>query len=334
MGDRSKIEWTEATWNPLVGCSKVSPGCDHCYAVGVVHRGMSPQHRGLTVRTESGVDWSGRINVAPSVMDQPLRWKRPRRVFVNSLSDLFHPHIHRSDIVWIFAVMMLASQHTFQVLTKRPKRMNLLLNDGEFWVDVHDLAIKLNGRQVSGDLVEAVVNAELANVWLGTSIESDEHVWRADHLRATPAAVRWISAEPLLGPLPSLDLTGIDWLVVGGESGPGARPMHPEWVRELRDRCLSPGTTRIVESHHGAARATTVERGPAFFFKQWGDWYPEGAHLDELPSNTALHSRIHLCYDGDQRYAPGEGRSHPMRRLGKKHAGRYLDGRTWGEYPT
>lgn len=312
MGDRTAIEWTDATWNPLVGCSKVSPGCDHCYAVGVTHRGMAPQHRGLTVVTDDGVDWNGQINQAPeSVLLKPLHWQRPRRIFVNSLSDLFHPAVDDLMIAKVVAVMSLAPQHTFQVLTKRPKAMQAVLSSDEFWAKV-----ALERRHVAPTRAaldqHALLIRPLANVWWGVSIESNRYAFRADHLRDTPAAVRWVSAEPLLGPLDQLDLTGIDWVVAGGESGPGARPMHPDWVRDLRDRCAVgvecatcrgqglieaplrgwvPEVLRMPTAHRGSLRGTG--RQPvAFHFKQagsvlaaeWGMSDRKGGSIDEMPA--------------------------------------------------
>ncbi len=348
MGDGTAIEWTDATWNPLVGCSRVSPGCDHCYAIGVVHRQMSPQHVGLTVKPADGpTDWTGEVREVPHLLDQPLRWKRPRRIFVNSLSDLFHPDVNDGFIARVFAVAAIASQHTFQILTKRPQRMAKLVASVDFKLTVDsaiagvlgvsaiDYAPYTSGgdvRRLGRAVQEARTKAgvpeftpwPLPNVWLGTSIESDRYSFRGDHLRATPAAVRWISAEPLLGPLTSLDLTGIDWVVAGGESGPGARPMHPDWVRDLRDRCLSPGRTVVVESHGGAARATSVDRGPAFLFKQWGAWAPNGQR------GIGYVSKPHDLLVGEP---DDRGMREVMVRMTKKDAGRELDGRTWDEYP-
>jgi protein gp37 len=269
MGDKSGIEWTESTWNPVVGCTHISPGCDNCYAARETSGRLRhlPAYAGLAVNGQ----FTGEVRCLPERLDQPLKWRKPRLVFVNSMSDLFHKGIPDGFIQRVFDVMVEARQHTFQVLTKRPQRMRVLLSDA----------------------------VPAPNVWLGTSIESDKYTFRANWLRVTPAAIRFLSLEPLLGPLPSLDLTGIDWVIVGGESGPGARPMHPDWVRDIRDRC----------------QAAHV----AFFFKQWGEWswtyggYPPGAV-----------SRV--VDDGD-------GHFYKMWRTGKKLAGRGLDGRTWDEYP-
>jgi protein gp37 len=264
MGDRSAIEWTDASWNPTTGCTKVSPGCDHCYAI---RAGARLQHLPAYEGTVADGDWTGRVNVVPGRLDQPLRWKRPRRIFVDSMSDLFHPDVPDgfvADVFGVMAVAGLSAGHTFQVLTKRPQRMAKLLSGavGGYY-SPRSYVSPSNGMPVNYanargaiagcahrwaiDRVNAGALSDgidshywpLPNVWLGTSIESDRYTFRADHLRATPAAVRFLSLEPLLGPLPSLDLTGIDWVIVGAESGPGARPMNDDWVREIREHCTS-----------------------------------------------------------------------------------------------
>jgi protein gp37 len=211
---KTAIEWTEATWNPVTGCTQVSPGCAHCYAKTFAQRFQGvqghPYEQGFALKL-----W-------PERLDLPLRWRRPRMIFVNSMSDLFHDDVPFPFVQRVFQTMGQAQHHVFQVLTKRHERL-----------------------------------AELApmlpwpgNVWMGVSIENKRWTLRADYLRTVPAAVRFVSAEPLLGPLDTLDLTQIDWLIVGGESGPRHRPVNVEWVRNLRDRC--------------------TEEGVAFFFKQWG----------------------------------------------------------------
>jgi protein gp37 len=201
MSDRSAIEWTDATWNPVRGCSKVSPGCKHCYAEAFAER-----FRGVPGHPfENGFD----LQLAPHKLEEPLSWSRPRRVFVNSMSDLFHESIPDSYIRKVFDVMVQADWHTFQILTKRSARL-LAIAPSLPWPN---------------------------HVWMGVSIESDRYVGRADDLRGVPAAVRFISAEPLLGPLPSLNLRDIDWVIVGGESGHYARPMDVTWAREIRDLC-------------------------------------------------------------------------------------------------
>jgi len=255
MSDRTAIEWTDSTWNPVTGCTQVSPGCDHCYALRFAER-----FRGVPGHPfEHGFD----LRLRPERLTQPLRWRKPRRVFVNSMSDLFHADVPDEFIAQVFAVMAASPRHTFQVLTKRPQRMRRWLSHPAAQARVWEAARQL-GLAVDG------ASWPLPNVWLGTSIENNNYAWRADFLRRTPAAVRFISAEPLLGPLDRLDLTGIHWLITGGESGPGHRPCDPAWVRDLRDRCVAAGV--------------------AFFFKQWGGTRPtsggrllDGRTWDEYP---------------------------------------------------
>ena len=226
MSGTTGIAWTDATWSPVTGCSKVSPGCAHCYAetLALTRLAGRPGYPGLPWTPENA---ERNVVLHPDRLDLPLRWRKPRRVFANSMSDLFHERVPDIFIARVWETMAHAHQHTFQVLTKRPERMR-------DWVISND--ILTTWRLGPPPALTAWV---IRNVWLGTSIENDRYVGRADALRETPAAVRFISAEPLLGPLPSLDLTGIDWLIVGGESGPGARPMDPVWVRELVERALS-----------------------------------------------------------------------------------------------
>lgn len=232
----STIEWTDATWNPTIGCRRVSSGCDHCYAINVAHRFASqpthPHYAGVTVNNGQRVDWTGRFNVAPEhILTKPLRTSRPTTFFVNSMSDLFGEGVTDETIQRVFRIMNDCPQHRFQVLTKRPNR-----------------AVKM-----------ASSLTWTPNIWMGTSIEEDKFSSRAGLLRKIPAAIRFLSCEPLLGPLPSLSLFEIDWVIVGGESGPGSRPMAVEWARDLRDRCVAGGT--------------------AFFFKQWGNWTETGVRL-------------------------------------------------------
>ena len=305
MSDKSGIEWTEATWNPIVGCKAVSPGCDHCYAARECSGRLAhlPLYAGLAT---NGV-FTGEVRMVPERLDQPLRWKRPRKIFVNSMSDLFHADVPDQFIKQVFDVMGEARQHSFQVLTKRPQRMAKLLRS---WQEKGFL-FGDEGNEI-GHWPASFYNGvslPLANVWLGVSIESDSYAFRADHLRETPAAVRFLSLEPLLGALPSLDLAGIDWVIVGGESGPSARPMHPDWVREIRDRC--------------------IEAKVPFLFKQWGEWSEKMA---EHPTLAQMNS-VHWHPDGR-----GVGWAHhneaiEMWRVGKKTAGRELDGRLWDQYP-
>lgn len=213
MAGRTSIEWTEATWNPVTGCTKVSPGCAHCYAETFAER-----FRGVSGHPyEHGFD----LQLRRERLEQPLEWTHPRMIFVNSMSDLFHEDISNDYVREAFEVMRKANWHTFQILTKRSERMTQL-GRGLSWPD---------------------------NVWMGVSVENQRWTCRVDDLRKVRAKVRFLSCEPLLGPL-SLDLTSIDWVIVGGESGPGARPMKPEWVRDIREQCQ--------------------DAGVAFFFKQWG----------------------------------------------------------------
>ena len=214
MASNSHIEWTEATWNPVTGCDKISPGCKHCYAERMsrrLHAMGQPNYRNGFALT-----------LQPQMLELPLKWRKPQRIFVNSMSDLFHPEVPAEYIQQVFDVMARASWHQFQVLTKRAERL-------------------------------AELSAQLpwpSNVWMGVSVESAKYAGRIDHLRQSAAAVRFLSVEPLLGPLPELNLQGIDWVIVGGESGPGARPMEAAWVRDVLRQC----------------RAQQVP----FFFKQWG----------------------------------------------------------------
>ena len=251
------IGWTNETWNPLTGCSKVSPGCAHCYAetLALTRLAGRPGYPGLPWTPENA---AANVVLHPDRLDLPLRWRKPRRVFVNSMSDLFHERVPDIFISQVCQVMMEARHHTFQVLTKRPERMRDFMAwrhrlDGEY------------ARKFDDCPTEAMRNSFAARaarewaagppygswLWLGTSIENDRYVGRADALRETPAAVRFVSAEPLLGPLPSLDLTGIDWLIIGGESGPGHRPMDSAWVRELVEQADAGGVSVFVKQASG-----------------------------------------------------------------------------------
>lgn len=244
MGDKSAIEWTDATWNPVTGCTAISAGCDHCYAELLSYR---LQKMGVA-KYRNGFD----VTLHPDALMQPLRWKAPRRVFVNSMSDLFHARVPREFVVQIWEVMARCPQHTFQVLTKRPERMARFTSE----------------------------YPAPANVWLGTSVEDDRVLQRVDRLRECHAAVRFLSCEPLIGPLDGLNLAGIHWVIVGGESGVHHRPIDVEWVRRIRGECL---------------RANVP-----FFFKQWGGHTPKkgGRELDgqtwdespTLPDHIAARS--------------------------------------------
>lgn len=255
MAERSAIEWTDSTWNPVTGCTKVSPGCKHCYAEAIAERFRGipghPYERGFDLRL-----WPRRLIL-------PLRWKEPRRIFVNSMSDLFHKGVPDEFVAKVFNVMQQANWHIFQVLTKRSERMRVWSNE----------------RFCSGARSPNSKKVWPAHVWAGVSVETQDYVWRIRDLQQVPAKVRFLSVEPLLGSV-DLDvslLKGIHWVIVGGESGPFARQMQPEWVRAIQRRCK--------------------EYGVKFFFKQWGAYAPDG------------------------------------RRVGKKAAGRKLDGRTWDDMP-
>lgn len=236
MGTKSSIEWTESTWNPVTGCTKISPGCTHCYAERMSKR--------LKAMGQHNYRNEFKLTTHEHALDLPLGWKSPQMIFVNSMSDLFHKGVPEPFIFAVFDVMRRAYWHTYQVLTKRSKRLRQL--DSHLpWPD---------------------------HVWMGVSVETDSYYDRIDDLRATHASTKFLSLEPLLGPLPRMDLSEIDWVIVGRESGPGARPMDPGWVREIRDQCL--------------------ESGVPFFFKQWGGVQKkkngrelDGRIWDEIPEN-------------------------------------------------
>ena len=328
------IEWAEKVWNPTTGCDRVSDGCDHCYAMTMAKRlkGMGA----AKYQTDGDPRTSGPgfgVATHESALHLPLTWRKPRKVFVNSMSDLFHDEVPAEFIARVFGVMSLARRHTFQVLTKRHGRMRALLNEDSFRLLVQ--ASMYREKWSGGDDTWApAFRWPLPNVWLGASVENQQ--WadiRVRGLLETPAAVHWLSCEPLLGPVdlaawlnPSslchasclpTGRTGakrdcsvacrqssgtmgtIDWVVAGGESGPGARPMAPAWVRSLRDQCRSADVP--------------------FLFKQWGEYGP----------------RCTLALCGQRCSCAGTNASHPfeMHRFGKKAAGRELDGRTWEQYP-
>ena len=240
----SKIEWTESTWNPVRGCTRVSEGCRFCYAERIAARfsGKGMAYEGLAENTEAGPRWTQRVLPVPALLDEPLKWKKPRRIFVNSMSDLFHEKIELSYIQQVFSVMKKAYWHQFQVLTKRSERL-LEFSSKLLWSP---------------------------NVWMGVSVEDNRVTHRIDELRQTGAQIKFLSLEPLLGALPDLTLEGIDWVIVGGESGPGAREMQKEWVIDIRDQC--------------------ADANVMFFFKQWGGKRKsktgrklDGRTYDEMP---------------------------------------------------
>jgi len=229
------IEWTDETWNPVVGCTHISPGCDHCYAATVASRQMQPAHVGLTV----GRRWNDTVRILPERLDEPLKWRKPRRVFVGSMTDLFHRDVTLDFLADLWRVMRSCPQHTFQILTKRPQRMRQLLTG-----ESHGMPCP--SRPWVG------YSRPLPNVWLGTSIENQTYAWRAQHLAATPAVLRFLSVEPLLGPV-ELDLTGIGWVIVGAESGPGRRPCNNDWVRDIVDWCGHQSVPVFVKQLHDDA---------------------------------------------------------------------------------
>jgi protein gp37 len=299
MADNTHIEWTEATWNPITGCSVTSPGCTNCYAMQLAGTRLAdhPSRVGLTREVNGNHVWTGEVRFNEQWLDQPLRWKRPRMIFVCAHGDLFHESVPDVWIDRIFAVMALCPQHTFQVLTKRADRMRVYMTTGrhvEIQSQTRSLGLhELKRRERMQGHVYRGALLPLPNVWLGVSVEDQQRAdERIPDLLATPAAVRWISAEPLLGPVnitdamwarDANDLTAtIDWVVAGGESSKDARPMHPDWARTLRDQCAA------AEVH--------------FFFKQWGEWAPIGI----VP--------------------PGQERTMDLHKVGKKRAGRLLDG--------
>jgi protein gp37 len=248
MSTATTIEWTEVTWNPTSGCDRISPGCDHCYALTLAKRLKAmgqPKYQTDGDPRTSGPGFG--IAVHPEVLTEPLRWRKPRLVFVDSMADIAHAKVSRAFLIQVWATMMATPQHTYQLLTKRPERLRALLTDRgcgcphphEPGRHFHSAVAAEVARLGRGAVLEAAGAWPLPNLWLGTSIESDDYVRRADHLRAAPATTRFLSLEPLLGPLPSLDLTGIDWVIVGGESGPGFRPLDLDWVRDIRDRCVA-----------------------------------------------------------------------------------------------
>lgn len=303
----SKIEWTGETWNPIVGCSIVSPGCTNCYAMKMA---LAPEH----------------------IITKPLRWSKPRTVFVNSMSDLFHEDVPDAWIDKVFAVIGDTPQHTYQVLTKRSARMRQYLSHPQRSRYIAHEAAKLDDRgsfaaAATWDRIEALCRKPLPNVWLGVSAERQQEACeRIPDLIMTPAAVRFVSAEPLLGPIdfgrffwqPDLPNARRDdrlhWVIVGGESGPGARPMHPDWARGIRDQCQ--------------------EAEVPFFFKQWGTWAPCFGQMDVERAAVSVHDGTTFTVAAHERPRMFSMLDRAtMKRVGKAKAGRLLDGREWNEMP-
>lgn len=369
----TNIEWTDATWNPIRGCSRVSEGCRNCYAetaakwINRLERGRGvPEGEGAyDGLLAAGGQWNGQIKLVPDALDQPFSWKKPRRIFVNSMSDLFHENVPEKFIDRVFAVMALANRHVFQILTKRPQRMQEYLNNFTFERMIESCMDSEGHSQIPRYTMQKIMHLfgkfpnstlypneplrnhwPLPNVWLGVSVEDQKTAdARIPVLLQVPAAIRWVSAEPLLGPLNLTELTlpssynitpttpakinclslddddryyqspsKLDWVVVGGESGKDARPMHPDWVREIRDQCESAGV--------------------AFLFKQWGEWVPRGPTSWGYPVVDGV-PRIRLTDAGDDGSALGAegGNDCWMNRAGKRAAGRLLDGVLHDQYP-
>jgi protein gp37 len=367
----SKIEWTEETWNPLIGCSKVSPGCKNCYAIQTAwirqhNPKMSERYAGVVEKTPAGnLNWTGKVNVANEAIDKPLRKKKPTKYFVNSMSDLFHEAVPFEVIDKIYAIMGRCQHHVFQILTKRPERMlEYYKSDPYQRILSHAYALNLSkghslGAGIDNPNTPGAWGWE--HVWLGVSVENQQTAnERIPLLLQVPAAVRFLSCEPLLGPL-RLDqlireeehyawvdncLTGfkahgaggwydnkIDWVIVGGESGAGARPLHPDWVRSLRDQCQKTGTR--------------------YFFKQWGEYYTHSYLSGSGQPHFRMFTNMQHWVDKAQTWVRGgrcisiDGRkcksgkdfkecAYPvviMDKVGKKKAGRLLDGREWNEFP-
>lgn len=378
MADRTGIEWTDATWNPVRGCSRVSAGCQHCYAERVAARFSGPgqPYEGLIHPSTDG--WNGKVRLVPEALQIPWRWSRPRRIFVNSMSDLFHPEVPFEFIAAVFWIMSVTTRHTYQILTKRPERALEFFKwlavygdedarkHGEFMMNTSRFIGRDPFTDLEWQMGDAIYDAAhqhpavkellwvpatdrsggydncgpawpLVNVWLGVSVEdqaaADE---RIPLLLQCPAAVRWISAEPLLGPVNLRHLRGnpgppalpehtvfnaihptapwkLDWVVAGGESGPGARPMHPDWARSLRDQCAAAGVP--------------------FMFKQWGEWAPEFGD-DGLPASEGRRGSHGAALEGSTWAIFDRGERHgDVFRVGKKAAGRELDGVLHDGYP-
>lgn len=336
MGDKTKIEWTDATWNALKGCSRVSEGCRNCYAESMAARFSDAGQwgYGLATRKDGQHRWTGVVVLDLPTLEKPLRWRKPRRIFVTSVSDPFHPQVTDEMLDRLFAVIAACPQHTFQLLTKRPERMLQYFEQFRScgprmgWITRNGERPKSYGGEA--ELIIPDDRWPLPNLWLGVSVENqDVAEERIPHLLATPAAVRFLSCEPLLGPVdltrikaPWVDwrdalrgheqgrpgasisaghfavgLSKIDWVIAGGESGPKARPMHPDWARGLRDQCAAAGVP--------------------FFFKQWGEWHPE----PDMPSEVQEAFELMGRWDGTSL------------RVGKAAAGRRLDGREHLQFP-
>lgn len=300
MGIKTEIAWTDSTWNCVRGCSRVSTGCVNCYAEKIAARFSDPgaPFQYFADRSRSGSQWTGRVELIEDKLYEPRSWRKPRLVFVNSMSDLFHENLPFEEIDRVFSVMAGCRKHTFQILTKRPERMLAYMQrfkpDGRGWITP-------NGEDA--ELAHCPLDAArwpIPNIWLGVSVENRDYKSRIYLLRQVPAALRFLSIEPLLEDISTLDLRGIGWVIAGGESGPGARPAHPQWFRGVRDQCVTAGVP--------------------FFFKQWGEW--RGGDRVSGPDGKWPDNQFH---DWD-------GHAFSVR-IGKKKAGASLDGREWRQMP-
>lgn len=361
MAENSKIEWCDHTWNPWIGCTRVSAGCTNCYAMLLAGTRMKnhPSRAGLTRESGGRPVWTGDVRFNEQWLDQPLRWRRPRRIFVCAHGDLFHERVPDEWIDRVFAVMALCPQHTFQVLTKRPERMREYFGHPAHRVRICCQAELVRHPAWHPEPSPASDDWPLPNVWLGVSVEDQAAAdARVPILLDTPAAKRFVSAEPLLGPVdltpwlalchaardgecnwsgcpqardgephrsgrhcpmdrhpddPCDEVWSLDWVIVGGESGPGARPMHPDWARSLRDQCAAAGVP--------------------FFFKQWGEWRPFSFDGPERRTDWMILSTDGLIDLPDWRVPDEDAGECAVVRCGKKAAGRLLDGRTHEEVP-
>lgn len=353
----TKIEWTEATWNPVLGCSRVSKGCEHCYAERVAHRGMAESHRGLTVLGKKGPRWTGEVRFLPDRLAEPLSWRKPRKVFVNSMSDLFHAGVSNEEIAAIFGVMAACPQHTFQVLTKRPERMLEWFR----WLDAerpdsngHQVswypfgtALHEHGIGVNETLRRAIASHPqhsnrardaywpLPNVWLGVSVEDQATAdARIPLLLQAPEAVRWVSYEPALGPVTYRDewlgagrcpthdfasgfcvgpcpdrVRGLDWIVIGGESGPGARPFDVSWARSTINQCRAAGVPVFVKQLGANVRTRNDDN---FTIEE----DPHDPEFPGWPLHLEAEGRIECNPDGPERYQGAPVRVHLRDRKG------------------
>lgn len=364
MADNTHIEWTDATWNVVTGCAIVSPGCTNCYAMKLAGTRLRdhPSRKGLTIDSKAGPVWNGQVRFNADWLTQPLRWTKPRKIFVCAHGDLFHEGVTDDQLDQIFAVMALAPQHVFQVLTKRPERMRdylskRTLTDWAEAVQPGSLPFSRADVKRAFGLTEkfsydpATPSLPLLNVWLGVSVEDQARASeRIPVLLETPAAVRWLSAEPLIGPVDLLNietipprvaylnalsgrrmtceaggpyeeipaLSQLDWVVVGGESGAGSRPMHPDWARDLRDQC--------------------ADAGVAFLFKQWGDWTPGENAQNTLRRAVETADWFNDAWDFQTLTPASAEGMHiddepTLYRAGKRAAGRRLDGQMHDGYP-